>query len=232
MLTIRKGTRLPDDSPKRSLIKMKGKIGVMFGISLVALMALSVSYALWFQTLYINGTVNTGTLDAQWSIHHAWDSEPEIKDYSNVTIVADEVDPYTLYITVNNAYPSIDYYAVVDLTNTGTIPWIVYSAELTTDEFPGEIGFVALDEVNGEIPFDDEEQAMLHEGLEVAPILPGTQVHPGDSAWGILHVHLTNFAEENTTYTFSFKVVVEQWNEYPTEPPQGYDNNEEWLADQ
>jgi len=208
---------------------MKSKMGVILGVSLAAVLMLGVTYGLWFQALYIYGTVCTGTLDARWSIHCAFDTEPEVKDYSNITITQDIIDPYLLHVTVENAYPCITYYAVIDLTNTGTIPWIVYEASLVPDQdFPGTVEFVPIDEIGDLLTYIGHPSVDLGDGL--MPIENGTQVHPGDSAWGVLAIHLTNEAQENSTYTFTFKVVVEQWNEWPTEPPPGYDSNEEWLA--
>ncbi len=203
-------------------------MGVILGVSLATVLMLGVTYGLWFQALEVYGTVYTGTLDAQWSIHPAWDTEPPGKDYSNITITEGN-DPYTLYVTVENAYPCIWYYALIDLTNTGTIPWKIYDASLVTDDFPGTVEFV---------PWDDEFLGLIElpeqhpEISEKMFIENGTQVHPGESAWGVFAIHLTNDAEENATYTFTFKVVVEQWNEWPTEPPAGYGSNEEWLDGQ
>jgi len=176
---------------------------------------LGVTYGLWFQALYIYGTVYTGTLDAQWSIHPAWDTEPPEKDYSNITIATNMTDPYTLYITVNNAYPCITYYALIDLTNTGTIPWKVYDASLVTDEFPGTVEFVPWDDSFLEFFGDLGDHPPIGDKLFIEN---GTQVHPGESAWGVFAIHLTNEAQEDTTYTFTFKVVVEQWNEWSFSP--------------
>ncbi len=205
----------------------------MLGVSIAAVLMLGVTYGLWFQALYIYGTVYTGTLDAEWSIHCAFDTEPEVKDFSNITIDRCSSDPYTLIITVENAYPCITYYAVIDLTNTGTIPWIVYNPSLVSQGFPGTVRFLSIDEVYElleelEHPIPKELVDSINQGWFM-PIENGTQVHPGESAWGVLAIHLTNDAEEDTEYRFSFKVVVEQWNEFPTEPPPGCKSNEECL---
>ncbi|MEN3037495.1 MAG: hypothetical protein ABC588_09100, partial [Candidatus Methanosuratincola petrocarbonis] len=214
---------------------MKSKMGVILGVSIAAILMLGVTYGLWFQALYIYGTVYTGTLDAQWSIHHAFDTEPDEKDFSNITVTPDMIDPYLLHVTVENAYPCITYYAVIDLTNTGTIPWIVYEASLAPDQdFPGTVEFVPIDNIDDvveDLGLLEELEHPEFENGDLMPIQNGTQVHPGESAWGVLAIHLTNDAQEDSTYTFSFKVVVEQWNEWPTEPPEGYDSNEEWLLD-
>lgn len=208
--------------------KMKRKIGLVFAVSIVAMLALGVTYGLWFQTLYVYGTVYTGTLDAQWSLHPTWDTEPPEKDYSNITLVQGQT-PYDLIVTVDNAYPCIWYYALVDITNTGTIPWIIYDTSLSSGNL-SDVGTVQF------VPWDNEMARYFygvdpHWGDKLF-IENGTQVHPGESAWGVFAIHLDNRAMEDSTYTFSFKVVVEQWNEWPTPPPQGYDNNEEWLDDQ
>jgi len=203
-------------------------MGIMLGVSLAAVLMLGVTYGLWFQALYIYGTVYTGTLDAQWSIHPAWDTEPPEKDYSSISICEGE-DPYTLYVTVENAYPCIWYYALIDLTNTGTIPWKIYDASLVTGDFPGTVEFVPWDEEFLDLIGLPEQHPQIGEKMFIEN---GTQVHPGESAWGVFAIHLTNEAEEGATYTFTFKVVVEQWNEWPTEPPEGYDSNEEWLDGQ
>jgi len=204
---------------------MKRKIGLLFAVSVVAMMALGVTYGLWFQSLYVYGTVNTGELDAQWSVHGTWDTEPLVKDFSNITVTPGPGD-YEITVTIDNAYPCIWYYAVVDLTNTGTIPWKIYDTALVSENFPGEIYFTCYTPTNGiacVTPPDEGPPPTLC-------IENGTQVHPGDSAWGLFAVHLNNSAVENTTYRFTFRVVVEQWNEWPMEPPMGFDNNEEWLA--
>jgi hypothetical protein len=208
----------PMIAPKKDWKKMKRKIGLVFAVSIVALMAMGVTYGLWYETLYIYGTVCTGTLDAEWFVHHAWDDEPEIKDFSNITAM--KVDEYTLNVVVDNAYPGICYYVAIQLTNTGTIPWKVYNPMLDGGNLTG-VGTVEFVDPANVAPH------MLPAGM--LAILEGTQVHPGDSAFGVLRICLNNSAAELTTYTFSFKVVVEQWNEYPMEPPAGFANNEEWL---
>lgn len=207
---------------------MKIKIGLVLATTVVAMLALGVTYGLWFQSLYVYGTVCTGELDAQWSIHGTWDTEPTIKDYSNITLTQGQT-PYELLVTVDNGYPCIWYYAIVDLTNTGTIPWIIYEASLVTDNFPGEVYFECYNVTNGIACVTPPDEGAPPERL---CIRNGTQVHPGDSSWGIFSIHLNNSALENAVYSFTFRVVVEQWNEWPTEPPQGFDNNEDWLLAQ
>ncbi|MEN3059015.1 MAG: hypothetical protein ABC579_07065, partial [Candidatus Methanosuratincola petrocarbonis] len=172
---------------------MKSKMGVILGVSIAAILMLGVTYGLWFQALYIYGTVYTGTLDAQWSIHHAFDTEPDEKDFSNITVIEDMIDPYLLHVTVENSYPCITYYAVIDLTNTGTIPWIVYEASLVSDQdFPGTVEFVPIDEIDDvleDLGLLEELEHPEFENGDLMLIKNGTQVHPGESAWGVLAIH-------------------------------------------
>jgi len=44
------------------------KIGIIFMISILALASISAGYALWFEDLTINGTVNTGTLEWKFKL--------------------------------------------------------------------------------------------------------------------------------------------------------------------
>jgi len=172
---------------------MKSKMVGLFALVMIALMVAGFAYAHWSETLIISGSVGTGKLDAAWSIEECWDNEPEAKDYSSVSC---EIEGYTLYVTIENAYPSIDYYCLINLENTGTIPLHIYE--------------IAID--RGNLPEGTTLEILPVEGeLEIAEC---TQLHPEEAAWGILHIHLDQDAEELATYTFSITVTVVQWN-YP-----------------
>jgi hypothetical protein len=186
-------------------------MGAFAPVLLVAILAVSIlggAMALWWERLNIDVNVETGTLDASLSVHdfgdneiplavQAGESDPSVKDVSNITCTLSP-DANSIDIQVNNAYPGITYYCTINLENTGTIPFKVYSVNLTgnlTDVMTSDSGFV-----NGSI----------YEGL---------QMHPGDVVYDTLQITLTNDAAENATYTATLEIVVEQWNEYPTAPP-------------
>jgi hypothetical protein len=170
---------------------MKKAIG-MFATLAIALAITGFAFAHWSETLYINGTVHTGTLSAAWSIHDNWDTERVDKDYSHIEAT---IDGDNLVVTVANAYPCIDYYVRFDIKNTGTIPM--------------HIDNVIIDNPN---PI-----TVSVENLGTLPV----QVHPGDEATGVLHVHVEQEALENTTYTFTVTVIIDQWNWPPQpSPPQ------------
>ena len=190
---------------------MKGKISTNIPVVFLALIAVlgltAGALALWWESLTIDVTVNTGYLDAQLSVHGFGDNEiplakemgepdPTVKNVSWINCTLTD-DNKTVEIVVHNAYPSITYFCEIDLKNTGTIPFKVFNVT-----FEGNLTDVA------------EEF-----GFSLGEIYPGLQLEPGDEVVDKLVIHLNNTAEENTTYTGKVTIIVEQWNEYPTEPP-------------
>ena len=174
------------------------KLGAIFLVSVLALAGTGVAYACWYETLTINGTVNTGNLDAEWSVGVGYDTEPPEKDYSSISGVISP-DGYTLTVTITNAYPCIDYYLPIDIHNTGTIPLHIWAFVYDPGTMPCGIVEIIPDPANP--------------GL---PIAICTQLHPDpdtpNTAYGLLHVHLCQAAAENAIYTFSYTVTVANWN--------------------
>ena len=169
------------------------KIGLLCLALVLALGTLGVGYAMWFEDLYIEGTVNTGELDANWSIVNFGDSEAADKNVSSVSATMSP-DGLTLYVTVTGGYPCIDYYVNFDVDNTGTIPFHICPLDCTgTVDFPGTLT------ITQPTPF---------------------QVHPNEHALGTISIHLDNTALENTTYNFACTMKAVQYNEAcPTPTP-------------
>lgn len=196
------------------------------GLTLVLIVVLAtagVAYGLWSQTLIINGTVYTGTVDATiqavevdqmssvdqsaafndicptggYSIGQDCDGvgglnddmEVENKDIAECT--ATQVDPYTLSVTITNGYPSFNCFVKYGVTNTGSIPIHIYHP----DYFG--IDYAAL-HVNGWPP-------QCYTDL--------TQLHPQETAYCNLHIHVEQPAKQGSEYTFQVKVFARQWNE-------------------
>lgn len=160
-------------------------------VVLVALLVMGLAMARWFETLTIDGTVNTGSVDAAFVEGKCWDNEPDEKDVSNISCLVDEQDPHKLIVTVTNAYPCVEYFCDFYILNTGSIPVKVWTF--------------------------DVDRGNLPEGatLEIkAPELP-YQLEPGEQASCQLYLHLDNSAEENMEYSFSATFDVGQWNEEP-----------------
>lgn len=128
------------------------KIGILVLTLVLAFGTLGVGYAVWSDTLYIEGTVDTGVLKVGFTqILAEWDSEDwnevhggEDKDLGN-TVCTLEGEQYvgetgivvydTLNCVVTNGYP---YYWGINkftLDNAGNIP--AYIASLTMNPGPG-----------------------------------------------------------------------------------------------
>ncbi|MDO8125505.1 MAG: hypothetical protein Q6364_14150 [Candidatus Hermodarchaeota archaeon] len=179
---------------------MKMKMTSVAALLLVALMAVGVSYALWSKTLYIDGTVETGDLNAEFDLTvWSWEAldefgvpiDPPSKVEDIIVNVYYGADNQEIYVEIEELYPCIYIHIYFDLINPGTVPWIVNNFIQTVPDFPGTVTF--------------------------SPIgLIGTQLDPGDPPipMGIV-VHLDNTADEIAQYGFSAEIEVVQWNEYP-----------------
>ena len=183
-------------------------VAPIFMLAVLALGMIGGAAALWWERLNVNVNVHTGELDAALSVEGSGDNEvqlaqqageqnPEVKNVSDVQCTLSE-DGNSVIMTITNAYPGITYYCDINLENTGTIPFKVYSVSLT-----GNVTSVMTSD----------------SGLVNGTIVEGLQLHPGDSVVDRLSITLTNDAQENHQYTGILNIVVEQWNEYPTAPP-------------
>lgn len=89
-------------------------------VLLIALASFGIAYGAWTDTLNINGTVGTGSLDidfdpAMAKVH----TETDPLNVATCTVTATE-DLATL--TIENAYPGVTCKAELVIKNTGTIP--------------------------------------------------------------------------------------------------------------
>lgn len=172
-------------------------IGV-FAALMIALMAVGFTYAQWSETLLISGTVNTGTVDATltapqmagWGF--VFDTEPLGTDYSSI---AGSVTGDTLTVTITNAYPGIDYYQMMNLENTGTLPW---TATVVYTTIPTGVTVEILHYTN--VPTSI---------VTTVPLLAnGVQCDPTEITSGWLHVEVDNSAAQGQTLTFTVTIAV------------------------
>ena len=171
------------------------KIALISLALVLALGTLGVAGALWSDWLFVDGYVYTGNIGAEWSISNYYDDEAADKDVSYIYpwIVGD-----TLYIDIYNAYPSITYTVIYDIHNTGTIPIHFDYPWLYTDLPAGTfITFLAYNAAG--------EQVVLYD----------YQLHPGDTMYGEISIHLDNDAEQDWWYWFEFDLQYGQYNEFP-----------------
>jgi len=186
------------------------KIGLLGMVLVLCLAAVGAGYAMWSETLNISGTVGTGNVDVEWSLHGFGDNEDEGKDVSSVNAEILNVgvkDQETLNVTVTNAYPCITYTVLFDITSTGSVPVHLTDFSVNSGTLPAEaidITLLGEDELGYPIPIPNSS----------------VQLHDGDSVNGILTIHLTNEMglEQLDSYTIAISVMAHQYNETPTQP--------------
>jgi len=182
----------------------------------LALASLGVAYGLWSKALTVDGTVNTGDLNADWDLAscgelYGWPgpfSQGEFlgKDVGSVEAVIDPDDAQILHFTVDNGYPSYVADCEVEYANTGTIPvnvvgtTIIPVAGLTNCTLTG---------VQTKTLTCDQLTVVLVDGI-------GLQLDPGDGLASSVRIHVEQLAKERTTYEFDVGVCLAQWNENPT----------------
>lgn len=99
------------------------KIKLIVFVMIFAIMAVGAGYAAWQDTLVINETVQTGTLDMDWNwgfcISTDLQSFVNIPDYDIVN------DDNTFQTTLTNVFPGVWYNIDLEAENTGSIPAIL-----------------------------------------------------------------------------------------------------------
>jgi hypothetical protein len=197
---------------------------------IVVLATAGVAYGLWSQTLFINGTVYTGSVDATiqafevdqmgdfndicagdgYSIGIDCDQDGSLNDDMEVEgkdiaeCVAEQLDQYTLKVTVYNGYPSFNCFVKYGVTNVGSVPIQIYHPDyFYNDVYMGSAINNAELHVNGWPPICYTET---------------TQLEPKQSAFCNLHVHVNQGAEQRSTYSFLVKIFARQWNEVVPPP--------------
>ncbi len=137
------------------------KIGLLCLALVLALGTLGVAYAMWYDTLTIDGTISTGSLEiifasqydndpatgandpceaGYWDISDQtpeWIGERYGKDYASIAstfedyVGGTELDGDYATVTLNNAYPCYWGSVIWDIKNVGLIPVKFWSANLT-----------------------------------------------------------------------------------------------------
>ncbi|HJX61037.1 MAG TPA: hypothetical protein VJ578_00580 [Dehalococcoidia bacterium] len=182
----------------------------------LALATLGVAYGLWSKVLTVEGTVNTGDLDAEWELAGCFElngwpgpfspGEYLGKDVGSVEAVIDPTDAQILHFTVNSGYPSYVADCEVEYQNSGTIPvnvvgtTIIPVAGLTNCTLTG---------VQSKTLTCDQLTVEFADGI-------GSQIDPDDGAGGSVRIHVEQLAEQESTYEFEVLICLAQWNEDPT----------------
>lgn len=195
---------------------MTRNLGPLVMALVFALAVLGVAYGLWSKTLTVGGTVQTGDLNADWTLAscgelHGWpgpfqQGEYLGKDVGSVTAAIDLLNPQVLHFTVENGYPSYVADCEVEYTNTGTIPLNI----VATDIVPGQgLTNCTLTGNQTKTLSCDQLTVVFVDGI-------GLQLDPDDTVASSLRIHVEQLAKERTTYGFEVRVCLAQWNESPT----------------
>jgi hypothetical protein len=198
----------------------KGKslpIGTLFIVLVIMLALLGVGYALWSETLTIEGSVMTGEVDVELvpgDLRECVDTqtglcedEPPEKNWAECSIeefgpdgdsnADDGID--RLVVTVNGMYPSWHCKVPFTVRNIGGVP-VHVKLPVPTDDIPE---WVATD-------FD---------GCYVDSV----QLHRFETtSTCTIDIHFTNDQappENSGPYTFGWTILAHQWNEDPAPPP-------------
>jgi hypothetical protein len=182
-----------------------------------AVAALGVGYALWSKSLLILGTVDTGRVDARWTLatcteFYPWpvggnSGEVEGKDVGWTTTQIDPQDPAVLHVTINNGYPSYAVDCQVHFTNSGTIP--VFMRGTTIIPVSVNLTNCTLTGNQSKTLDCDELTVKFVDNI-------GSQFDPGDELASSLVVHVEQPADQLATYEFEVEVCMAQWNEPAT----------------
>jgi hypothetical protein len=175
------------------------KLGALFLVSIMALAGTGAAYACWWDYLYIEGTVYTGEINIEWSLHpeDTWDTEELEPGKDQYSWIEGEIIGDILYVYLYNGYPCIDYYLAFDvynIPNDNSIPV----------HFRGIRPLGSVDpnievEVTGDFDYP-------------IPLELDAQIHPGEEARGFVHVHLDQPILQNEIYSFAFELVFSNWN--------------------
>jgi len=200
----------------------KGKMLAIPVLFIMCLSLLGIAYACWSETLYLNGSVQTGELDWElrpmftcldtpgtrdWNGDCSWEMWQTDKDVGGPTTVVpsdsdEDGDWDTLTVTLNNTYPWYFEQIGFHVRNDGTIP--LHFENVTIDGqlvSSGQTIFLDLTE-------DGKPDVKIMYGDSI-----GTQLHPG----GILEISfwilVLQDAPEGATLTFTMKLLAVQYNE-------------------
>ena len=189
------------------------KIAAIFSALMLTVVLAGVAYAHWTDSLIIEGEVNTGNIDVGLSAC-VYVADENHKDYGKVATAYVEVlnqmdnGPVKhIKVTVENAYPSLEVIVVFDLKNYGSVP----VALVDYTRYPGDDWDVAIEQLGEGWYTDNMDMATP---WQLDPLEWDSCCNTWYWWW---HLHVTNDALQDTTYTFEADVVFWNWNEAPAD---------------
>lgn len=210
------------------LKKSKTALPAIVAIALIVLAIAGFAYAHWSETLWLNGTVKTGNMCAEFefNMHSQKDPFGPYNDYTcdvnftnihqinknvghtNITYVDTDNDGCndTLKIDMGNVYPCYYEHIGFWIHNCGTIPWKIWRVIFN----PGNViiyepGYLTLDLNN-----DGKADIEIKWGNEF-----DRQKDPCEDFEVSFQIHILQPIPENSTLTFTITIEMVNWNESP-----------------
>lgn len=199
-------------------------------VLVLAMGGLGVSYALWSDTLYLEGTVETGTLEWEFLRPPALPGEPPrppivthddqgddppgfTKDVASTTWVYVDSDADgdfdLLELTIDNAYPGYTNHCAFWVHGKGSVPLHIERVYFIVNNIVIEAltanGGVLMDLGTGAIPGDD---VYVYWGDSF-----GTQLHDCDFADMSFDITILQPAPQGATMSFQVELEAVQYNE-------------------
>jgi len=183
-----------------------------------ALSMIGFAYAHWSESIFINGTVNMGSLTVVFSTYEppmCWDKDDLTKDVAETTCWYDNLvtDPHTskegytkMWVVISNGYPSYWVHCTFILQNIGTIPAMIDSLVFSDPE--GKLTWVSVTSNSGYF-VDGAGKPIIN--IEVVNNVP-YQLDPCSKNKMEIDIDLKQDALECHTYHFEVGIVYEQWN--------------------
>jgi hypothetical protein len=209
-------------------------VGTLFMILILALATLGVGYGLWSKLLLINGTIETGTVDAIFYDAFTDDDGKEnnvAKDLGDVGVCPEYGDSSC---DPNEFGPNPTRYdkdvghcvAMIDPDDAELLHITVLNG------YPSYYCTVWFDILNnGSIPLKIQSLSVAPAGdwtngeevtVALSELACGQQIDPGilpdgsiiNLAQGDIHIHVEQAAEQKGKYEFDAQLFLVQWNEF------------------
>ncbi|MEM3696539.1 MAG: hypothetical protein QXQ94_03415 [Candidatus Bathyarchaeia archaeon] len=210
------------------LKKSKTAVPAIAAIALVALAIVGFTYAHWSETLWLNGTVNTGNMCAEfkppitrtdtgldWSCGENFtnpDPHQIDKDIGSSNAYFMDVNQDgcndTIVIELNHVYPCYYEHMSFWIHNCGTIPWRIWRVIFN----PGNVTLYDRGYLNLDLNNDTKADIEIYWGNNF-----GDQVDPCSKVDLSFELHILQPIPQNSTLTFTVTIEMVNWNEYP--PP-------------
>jgi hypothetical protein len=201
-------------------------VGAFFMVLVLALAGLGVGFGLWSKLLLINGTVNTGKVDAEFFLAFTDDDDvvddPEkdgglTPDNGECELFGEgSCDPKEFGPNPDRYDKDVGLCTAIKSQDGQSLTVTV------TNGYPSYHCTVWFDILNsGSIPVKIQSLTLNHPGfteeevtVELSELACGQQIDPDELAQGDVHIHVEQGAAMNAVYTFTSDLLLVQWNEF------------------